>query len=56
MKTYKLFINNRWKEAKDGKTLKTINPTNGQVLAEIASASLEDVDLAVSAARKAFNL
>ena len=38
----------------EGKTFDTINPANGKVLASIAEANSEDVNNAVSAARKAF--
>jgi len=38
-----------------GKTFETINPANGKVLANIAEASSEDIDKAVSTARKAFH-
>ena len=38
----------------EGKTFDTINPANGKVLASIAEANREDVNNAVSAARKAF--
>ena len=38
----------------EGKTFDTINPANGKVLASIAEANNEDVNNAVSAARKAF--
>ena len=38
----------------EGKTFDTQNPANGKVLASIAEANSEDVNNAVSAARKAF--
>jgi len=38
----------------EGKTFDTINPANGKVLASIAEANSDDVNNAVSAARKAF--
>ena len=40
----------------EGKTFDTINPANGKVLASIAEANSEDVNIAVSAARKAFEI
>jgi acyl-CoA reductase-like NAD-dependent aldehyde dehydrogenase len=55
MKTYKLFIDNEWCEASDGKTFVTTNPANGQEIAKVASATVEDVERAVLAARKAFD-
>lgn len=38
-----------------GKTFETIDPRTGDVIAEIASGDKEDVDLAVAAARDAFD-
>ena len=51
---YKLYINGEWREAADGATIKTFNPSNGELLAEIADATNSDVDEAVAAAREAF--
>jgi aldehyde dehydrogenase (NAD+) len=53
IKYTKLFINNRFVDAKSGKTFATVNPTTGKVLAQIAEADKYDVDFAVEAARKA---
>jgi aldehyde dehydrogenase (NAD+) len=50
---YRLFINGRLEGASDGKTAPTIEPATGEPWAEVASASVDDVDRAVSAARKA---
>ncbi|MDO8277207.1 MAG: aldehyde dehydrogenase family protein, partial [Burkholderiaceae bacterium] len=49
-----LLIDGRWTPALSGRTFPTINPSNGKVLAQIAQAGPEDVDLAVAAARRAF--
>lgn len=38
-----------------GKTFETIDPRNGEVIANIAEGDKEDVDLAVNAARHAFD-
>lgn len=51
---YKLFINGEWKDSSDNVTLKTYNPATGELLAEIADATEEDVNAAVDAARNAF--
>ncbi|XP_037045593.1 aldehyde dehydrogenase, mitochondrial [Bradysia coprophila] len=51
-----LFINNEWHKSKSGKNFPTINPTTGQVIAEIQEANKQDVDIAVAAARNAFKL
>jgi len=52
---YNLFINGKFVKPKSGKYFKTINPANEKVLAKVAEADASDVDLAVKAARKAFN-
>ncbi|WP_455717353.1 aldehyde dehydrogenase family protein [Anaerosporobacter sp.] len=51
---YKLYINGEWKDASDGATIKTYNPSNGEFLAEIADASNSDVDEAIASAKEAF--
>ena len=52
--TYDLFINGKFVAPKSGKYFDTINPANEKVLAKVAEANEEDVDLAVKAARKAY--
>ncbi|BFZ58985.1 aldehyde dehydrogenase (NAD(P)(+)) ald5 [Savitreella phatthalungensis] len=49
-----LFINNEWVKSKSGQTFETINPTNGKPIVAIQEAQEEDVDVAVAAARAAF--
>ena len=39
-----------------GKQFDTVNPATGKVIAQVAEAQKEDIDLAVKAARKAFSL
>ncbi|WP_101911259.1 aldehyde dehydrogenase family protein [Marasmitruncus massiliensis] len=51
---YKLFIDGKWVDGKDGKTFKAYNPSNGELLATCVDAGKEDVDLAVKASWKAF--
>ena len=53
-KTQKLLIDGKWVDAKSGKTFETINPATEEVLCRVAEGSKEDVDLAVKAARRAF--
>ena len=53
-KKYNLFIDGKWIAPSKNIYFKTINPANEETLAEISSASKEDVDLAVKAARKAY--
>ena len=49
-----LIIGGRPLPGSEGKTFETSNPAKGKVLASVAEASGEDVNKAVSAARKAF--
>ncbi len=49
-----LFIDGQARPALSGKTFDTINPSTGEVLAQVAQAGSEDIDLAVAAARRAF--
>ncbi|ORY60077.1 aldehyde dehydrogenase [Pseudomassariella vexata] len=49
-----LFINNEWVESIDKKTIEVINPTTEEVICSVAEATEKDVDIAVAAARKAF--
>ena len=51
---YELFIGGRFVEPSKGRYLKSINPSNEEVLSEIAEATQQDVDDAVKAANKAF--
>ena len=51
---YDLFINGKFVAPKSGKYFDTINPANEKVLAKVAEANEEDIDLAVKAARKAY--
>ncbi|MFC3568826.1 aldehyde dehydrogenase [Paracoccus simplex] len=48
------FIDGGFRPALSGKTFTTTNPATGEPLAEIAACGPEDVDLAVTAARAAF--
>ena len=48
------FIDGHFRPAISGKTFDTINPATGAVLAKVAACGPEDVDLAVSKARDAF--
>jgi aldehyde dehydrogenase (NAD+) len=49
-----LLIGGEWVPASSGRTLDSINPSTGEVIAQIAEGDAEDVDRAVKAARKAF--
>ncbi|KAL7951011.1 aldehyde dehydrogenase domain-containing protein [Trichoderma barbatum] len=50
-----LFINNEWVEGVDKKKFEVINPATEEVITSVCEATEKDVDLAVAAARKAFN-
>ncbi|KAI1329395.1 aldehyde dehydrogenase [Xylariaceae sp. FL0255] len=50
-----LFINNEWVEGVDKKTFEVINPTTEEVICSVSEATEKDVDIAVAAARKAFD-
>jgi acyl-CoA reductase-like NAD-dependent aldehyde dehydrogenase len=56
IKYTQLFINNEFVNSKSGKTFKDINPTNGETIVDIQEGDKADVDAAVHAARKAFEL
>ncbi|APZ94744.1 aldehyde dehydrogenase family protein [Fuerstiella marisgermanici] len=49
-----ILIGDEWRPAVSGKTFKTINPATEEVICEVAEGDKEDVDLAVHAARSAF--
>lgn len=51
---YQLLINGKWQDSKSGETFETYCPANGELLSTCASASKEDVDIAVEAAWEAF--
>ncbi|KAK1601640.1 hypothetical protein QYE76_053536 [Lolium multiflorum] len=55
IKYTKLFINGQFVDAVSGKTFETRDPRTGEVIATIAEGDKADVDLAVKAAREAFD-
>jgi aldehyde dehydrogenase (NAD+) len=50
----KLFIDGKWVDSVSGKTFDTLNPATEEVLTCVAEGDSADIDLAVTAARKAF--
>ncbi len=50
---FNLFINNEWQAPADSQYFKTINPADGEALADVATAGQADVDAAVQAAKAA---
>lgn len=51
----KLYINGQFVNSVSGKTFESLNPATGEVLATVSEAGAEDIDLAVKAARHAFD-
>ena len=51
----RLLIGGKWVDAASGKTFPVYNPATDTILAQVAEADKEDVNRAVSAARKAFD-
>jgi aldehyde dehydrogenase (NAD+) len=49
-----MLIGGRWVSAASGKTFDTLNPATGEVICRVAEGNKADIDLAVKAARKAF--
>jgi acyl-CoA reductase-like NAD-dependent aldehyde dehydrogenase len=54
MKAYKLFIGGKWVEAVSGERAESVNPYTNQAWATVPVGGEADVDLAVKAAREAF--
>ena len=50
----RLLIGGEWIPAQSGKTFDSINPSTGEVIGRIAEGESADADLAVAAARRAF--
>merc|ERR1712115_430541 len=49
-----LFINNEFVKGAEGKTFEVINPSTEEVITSVHEATEKDIDIAVAAARKAF--
>jgi 1-pyrroline dehydrogenase len=56
VKTYQQFIGGEFVDSASGETLDVENPANGQVIAKVPASADEDVDRAVEAADKAFQV
>lgn len=50
----KMLLDGQWVESVSGKTFETFNPANGELLARVTAGEEEDINLAVTAAHKAF--
>src|SRR5215468_11410377 len=54
VKDQPLLIGGKWLDSVSGKTFPTTNPSTGEEICQVAEGDKADVDLAVKAARKAF--
>ena len=54
-KPKRMLIDGKWLLSASGKTFDSFNPSTGEKLASVAEGDSEDIDLAVAAARRAFN-
>ncbi|MER9404190.1 aldehyde dehydrogenase family protein [Mesorhizobium caraganae] len=50
-----MFIDGAWVDAASGQTMETRNPATGAVIATVPRGDRQDIDIAVAAARKAFD-
>lgn len=55
IKFSQLFINGSFVDSLSGNTFETLDPRTGEVIALVAEGGKEDIDLAVKAAREAFD-
>src|SRR5438552_12495971 len=55
MSSANLFINGEWNSALEGGAREILNPSNNQAIATVADASVRDAEVAIAAARKAFD-
>ncbi len=51
----KMLIDGQWRDSASGKTFETVNPATEEVIARVAEGDAADIELAVKAARKAFD-
>ena len=51
----RLLIDGEWVEAASGKTFETLDPATEESLGRVAHGAAEDIELAVSAARRCFD-
>ena len=49
------FIDGQWQPSQSGKTFETIHPADEEVITQVAEGDADDIDLAVKAARNAFD-
>ncbi len=51
---HKNFVGGQWVDSVSGETMEVLNPSTGEVIAEVPRGTAEDVERAVEAAKKAF--
>src|SRR5262249_6421788 len=54
--TRTMLIDGKWTAAKSGKTFPVFDPSTGETMAQVSAGDKEDIDLAVKAARRAFEV
>src|SRR5207237_4229208 len=54
VKDQPMFIGGKWVDSQSGKTFPTVNPATGETICHVAEGDKADIDLAVKAARRAF--
>lgn len=54
VKDQPMFIGGKWVDSASGKTFPTLNPATGETICQVAEGDKADIDLAVKAARKAY--
>jgi aldehyde dehydrogenase (NAD+) len=54
VKDQPMLVGGKWVDSQSGKTFETLNPATGEVICRVAEGDKADIDLAVKAARKAF--
>ncbi len=54
VKDQPMFIGGKWVDSQSGKTFPTQNPATGETICQVAEGDRADIDLAVKAARKAY--
>lgn len=50
----RMLINGEWIPSKSGKTFPVLNPATGEIIAKVSEGDREDIEMAVKAARRAF--
>ena len=50
-----LFIDGKWCQSASGKSFETVDPSTNEVICRVAEGDAADVELAVAAARRAFD-